>query len=104
MEAPVLLHVQHTWVDVRTVRPDNRAQVFVYAGLPEQGQIPQWAKERAEQERLAVDGAFGKSCQLLSGQLEYCSSRVGRQTKAQGLQLVKHGGQSGHQTSLLCIQ
>ena len=51
--------VQHTWIDVRTVRPDNRAQIFVYSGLPEQVQIAQWAKKRAEQDRIEVDGAFG---------------------------------------------
>lgn len=33
--------VQHTRIDIRTVRPDNRVQVFVCVGLPEQVQIPQ---------------------------------------------------------------
>ena len=37
---------------LRTVRQDNRVQFFNYAGLPEQVQIPQWAKARAEQDRL----------------------------------------------------
>ena len=39
--------VQHTGRDVRTVRPDNRAQIVVSSGLPEQVQITQWAKKGA---------------------------------------------------------
>ena len=58
--------VQHTWIDVRTVRPDNRAQLCIDAGLPEQVQITQWAKEGAEQDwqrwdrQLETDVAAGK--------------------------------------------
>jgi pentose-5-phosphate-3-epimerase len=51
--------VQHTWIDICTVWPDNRAQIFIYSGLPEQVQITQWAKEGPQQDRLEVDGAFG---------------------------------------------
>lgn len=96
--------VQHTRSDVRAVRPDKRALFFINFSLPEPVQIPQGTKEGVGQDHREVGGAFGKSCQSLSGQLKYCSSRVGRQTEAQSLQLVKHRGQGGYQAGCLRVQ
>ena len=74
--------VQHTRSNVRSVWPDKRAQILIDTDLPEQAQIPQGTKEGVGQDRRKVGGAFSKPCQSFSGQLEYCSSRMRRQTKA----------------------